>query len=92
METNIYGLPAPEIEAICNYDINYSLMIAVNLILSLAVYVGYIIVRWKFREKQETYLFYVFMLAGLMFSLNIFFFITQFGPNNGILEIGRKTI
>lgn len=92
MTTNIYGLPDVEVLTICNYTVNYSLMILVNIIFSFVVYAGYIIIRWKFREKSEELLFWLFMLNALQFSLNIFFFIIQFAPDHGISKIEGKTI
>lgn len=90
MSTNIYGLPELEVVPLCNYDVNYGLMILVNIIISLVVYGGYIVIRWKFREKSEELLFWLFMLNALQFSLNIFFFIIQFAPDHGISQTSRK--
>lgn len=88
----VNGFPVIEIEPLCGLIVVYWPYILANILMSLFIYVGYIVIRWKFREQSERLLFYIFMVSALQFGLNVMFFIMYVSPDNGILVIERKTI
>lgn len=82
----------PPLEPICGIILDYNPYIMANLILSLIIYVGYVIIRNKFRDKQEKLLYYLFLIAALQFSLNILLFIINFSPDHGIIAYTHPNI
>lgn len=88
----ISGLPAIDVVPLCGIVLDYAPYIIANVVLSLIIYVGYIVIRWKFREHQEKLLFYIFLVSALQFGLNMLLFITHFSPDNGVIVTERGTL